>query len=332
VGCDTCDGSSNHVGHGSQKFLYKGMSAATLRERNVSILNPWSPPRGAMVLNASTTKALNIKPNCATPTVQPTICDPSLRSANTQAECGSADDIYYYSPWRAPGFAPVIDACGVAGGRHPGQGIGPAGAQFQNSTAAKQGDFGSDLPPMESQATWQAGSDVEVGWTVMANHGGGYAYRLARADGPLTEASFRKLPLDFQGPSILRWDGDVRSQLQFNATRVSVGTSPPGSMWARNPVPSVLWEREGPTFEPYCQESAECRAYQVETGGFGSKPGICRCSGHSNGGPLLPNLEIVDKVRIPAGLPLGRYVLQWRWDCEESDQVWASCSDVTIVA
>jgi len=76
---------------------------------------------------------------------------------------------------------------GSAGGRFPGQGIGGAGAQFQNSSVAKEGDVGSQLPKMPAQAIWEAGSSVEVGWTVMANHGGGYAYRLAPADGPLTE-------------------------------------------------------------------------------------------------------------------------------------------------
>ena len=35
---------------------------------------------------------------------------------------------------------------------------------------------------------------------------------------------------------------------------------------------------------------------------------------------------------IPADLAPGDYVLQWRWDCEESDQIWASCADVTVVA
>lgn len=59
---------------------------------------------------------------------------------------------------------------------------------------------------------------------------------------------------------------------------------------------------------------------------------MCRCSGHSNGGPLLPNLEMVDRLRIPATLRPGPYVLQWRWDCEESDQVWASCADVSVSA
>lgn len=279
-----------------------------------------------MVLNRSTTKKLRIKSNCATPTTNATICDPGLRTANTQAACGSEDDIYFYSPWRAPGSAPVIDACGSAGGRHPGQGIGPAGAQFQNSSLAKQGDLGSMLPPMRSQATWQAGSLVEVGWTVMANHGGGYAYRLAPLGAPLTEETFRKMPLDFVGESMLRWDGDLGTQLKFAASRVSSGTVPAGSSWAKNPIPTTLWEREGPSFQPVCNESHACKQSMI----YGGDPGVCRCSGYSNYGPLLPNLEVVDNVRIPKGLAPGRYVLQWRWDCEESDQVWASCSDVTV--
>ena len=42
-------------------------------------------------------------------------------------------------------------------------------------------------------------------------------------------------------------------------------------------------------------------------------------------------IEIVDTVALPAELPSGEYVLGWRWDCEESNQIWTSCSDVTIV-
>lgn len=48
------------------------------------------------------------------------------------------------------------------------------------------------------------------------------------------------------------------------------------------------------------------------------KPGVCKCSGHSNGGPLLPNLEVVDLLQVPRDLAPGKYVLQWRWDCEVS--------------
>jgi len=64
---------------------------------------------------------------------------------------------------------------------------------------------------------------------------------------------------------------------------------------------------------------------------FGAAQGACKCSGYSNGGPLLPNLEVVDEIRVPDVAP-GNYVLQWRWDCEESDQVWASCADIQIQA
>ena len=166
---------------------------------------------------------------------------------------------------------------------------------------------------------------------------------------------------------------------------------PKGSSWRKNPIPTVLWEREGPSFEPLCTESEvrrggrmagwrddrsisvracwgsthpipspnpnqACRGYQVHGGG-GPGEHVCRCSGHSNGGPLLPNLEMVDRLRIPATLRPGPYVLQWRcgrghrthltlitspretrtriparWDCEESDQVWASCADVSVSA
>jgi len=41
---------------------------------------------------------------------------------------------------------------------------------------------------------------------------------------------------------------------------------------------------------------------------------------------------MVDKLQIPAGLPAGDYSVSWRWDCEETPQVWNSCSDVIITA
>ena len=36
------------------------------------------------------------------------------------------------------GSAPVIDACGMAGGRYPGQGHGGAGADYMNTSLSKQ--------------------------------------------------------------------------------------------------------------------------------------------------------------------------------------------------
>lgn len=39
------------------------------------------------------------------------------------------------------------------------------------------------------------------------------------------------------------------------------------------------------------------------------------------------NLEIVDKVVVPKDLPPGRWVLNWRMDQEESNQIWQSCGE-----
>ena len=165
IGCGECDGTFNHFGHGKQRFLYKGMTPAQLAAANVTMANPWVPEPGSLTLDPVSTAGLVAKSNCAHPTTNATLCGGAtnwLRSLNTEATCGSKEDFYYYSPWRAPGSAPVIDACGVAGGRHPGQGIGGAGASFENSSLAKQGDVGSDLPSMPPQATWKAGATAEV--------------------------------------------------------------------------------------------------------------------------------------------------------------------------
>ena len=92
-----------------------------------------------------------------------------------------------------------------------------------------------------------------------------------------------------------------------------------GSTWVKNPIP----RNDGFTgagFAPKCDEVPDCRTTAVESD--------CLCSGMW--GPY--NLEIVDYVTLPSSLAPGKYVLGWRWDCEESNQVWASCSDVQITA
>lgn len=41
--------------------------------------------------------------------------------------------------------------------------------------------------------------------------------------------------------------------------------------------------------------------------------------------------NLADKVVVPR-VPPGDYVMSFRWDCEGTDQVWGSCSDVTITS
>jgi len=41
---------------------------------------------------------------------------------------------------------------------------------------------------------------------------------------------------------------------------------------------------------------------------------------------------IIDLVRLPSTLPPGKYVVGWRWDAEQTAQVWSGCGDVEVVA
>jgi hypothetical protein len=147
----------------------------------------------------------------------------------------------------------------------------------------------------------------------------------------LNEKCFQTYPLDFVGQSWFRWGGAEGKTSYFNATTVggegTTSTSPAGSEWRINPIPRAwrdktgAWGKNpagssnqaqtGEGFQPFCEDSA----------GYS-------CT--SEWGPY--NMEIVDKVQIPANLTAGEWVLGWRWDCEESNQIWQSCSDVTVVA
>mmetsp|Transcript_20430 Transcript_20430/g.53178 ORF Transcript_20430/g.53178 Transcript_20430/m.53178 type:complete len:419 (-) Transcript_20430:197-1453(-) len=336
IGCDKCDGQTGQkIPCCSKKFNF-------VPTANLTSPMPWGAD--GLVVDKAFVASFNRdaeRPSTMThPEVKPTVCDPRLRTLNTQAECGSPEDFWYNAPWRYPGKAPVTDSCGTAGGVLPGQSAGTAGATYVKTVHATVGDLGSKvLRAMPTGVTWTAGTDVEVAWTQKAWHGGGYTYRICPADQPLNEECFQKTPLQFVGNSSLRWGGVGGEQVFFNSSakgwEVSSGTIPEGSTWRKCPLPRGpwSWDMSGPSFEPVCEESEACKSM---TSGSRPKclgpdaPCTCKCSGDGIGD--LPQLEIVDKVHIPATLPAGKYVVGWRWDCEESTQVWASCADVEIVA
>lgn len=250
------------------------------------------------------------------------------RTVNTDVPDGDDADYYQYSPWRAPGSSAIFDPCGVAGGVMAG--FGPFdqqyGIKYINTTNAKVGDLGTHLPRRDFGVVWQAGDVVEVSWAINANHGGGYYYRLCKLpdDGSaITEKCFQETPLRFVGQTRFRWNGDPTTDEEIDNVFVSVGTFPPGSRWAMNPVPRNDTAQTGTSFAPKCNET--CTGCTT-----GSDPACmtCRCTGEWG----VRNLEIVDNLALPWMLPAGNYVLGWRWDTEESNQVWTSCSDVTITA
>ena len=142
----------------------------------------------------------------------PTYLDKKWWTANHNATPGSYEDIWRFNPWRAPGHAPVWDACGMAGGSpkevfnagaynttvhaeppslifltltltltfHPHPHPHPHPNPDPDQVHAKIGDLGSQvLAPRPSGTVWRRGSVAKARWQLTARHGGGYQYRRA---------------------------------------------------------------------------------------------------------------------------------------------------------
>jgi hypothetical protein len=277
---------------------------------------------------------------------------------NLEAVEGSEEDSYRFNPWRAPGSAPVVDPCGQAGGKFPQTPVG-GDSVYTDTQQARMGDMGSVvLKPVEArlQPTWAAGTAVDVGWGMRYNHGGGYQYRLCPADEPLTEACFQRTPLEFvRAEHRLLWNnGSLIARLGEDkgvfVSGAGVTFGPPGSTWARNPIPRVNTDNRGLANASGCNNTGAsggrdrpaCQQFPAlcpqDTGTYplcsktrgwpcsydGSGQGAC--SGDWTAG------VIADKVIIPQGLRPGKYILGWRYDSEETAQVWSNCADVNIAA
>jgi len=310
-----------------------------------------------------------------------------------------------YNPWCAPGSAGVMDPCGVAGGDKV---QGSAGNGGDAPPGYSLGHKGSELPPLPGikPRIWKVGEAVDVAWAIVANHGGGYQYRLCPKNSPQTEECFQTTPLEFVGDEqyiqycpyqynsekpnpiptypakgwnestpanyppekIFNKMCDRTNRTAIPAKRLNVGTFPEGSTWTRNPIPACNAPAGG-AFNWGCLVSSipdkyppvPASAYQFAPPGNDlSRPGLLLggfgigscfgCNQHIN--PKDCNIfgkkyknnctvdetaaqifqwSVVDKVRVPSVTP-GDYVVSFRWDSEQTPQVWASCSDVTIVA
>jgi hypothetical protein len=135
---------------------------------------------------------------------------------------------------------------------------------------------------------------------------------------------------------------------------VSVGTLPEGSAWRRNPIPACNCDkgynctrihrgkdsefdgaaetddrRHDPAFDAY--DPLGSGGHPCETGYQFEPPwaegfGYWGSGAHNSGESLL--WQLVDKVKVPE--EKGEYLLSWRWDCENSPQVWGNCADIVV--
>merc|ERR1712137_527786 len=233
------------------------------------------------------------------------------------------------------------------------------------------------------KTVWQRGSTVEVAFAIMANHGGGYSWRLCKKGQPITEECFQQNVLSF-APGNVSWlqysdlipnhHGYIKLQ-RFEIPRVVVseGTFPGGSEWARNPVPSCSYcdQTQCGNLLPNLTEPVDPAPVVSGDDWFGGeawwKQEQCAqdCSGFSlmqcpPGMTQFPEpapgisgylgnylvdihsepvgdvgtegfpFSIVDEDVLPSNLEVGDYLLSWRWDAEQSPQIWQNCTDILI--
>merc|ERR1712232_929729 len=156
-------------------------------------------------------------------------------------------------------------------------------------------------------------------------------------------------------------------RFELPLVKVSDGTFPKASEWARNPVPACrlcdqsicgigiqpnlseafkpgYWMGNGTYYGGLkCFHEEQCGQHCAGHNMTSCPPGMTQfpeplpgISGY-NWGPSEPYgrqgfpYNIVDKVEVPATLPKGDYLLSWRWDCEQTNTIWQSCADVQLL-
>jgi hypothetical protein len=185
---------------------------------------------------------------------------------------------------------------------------------------------------------WTAGEIVEGAYTIAANHGGGHQYRLCPVENldnnTLDESCFQSTVMEFANDKsafiVMSDDGTVSVNITFDAMDIddnnTDGVMPKGSTWRKIGIPpcgSWYGGLDGDcTRGPQFTDHAPPGYY-----GYGTNPDA---NGNSPDLQANPNWKVVDELKVPEGLS-GDYVVSWRWDCEQTAQVWTQCAVVTIV-
>merc|ERR1712167_84678 len=85
---------------------------------------------------------------------------------------------------------------------------------------------------------------------------------------------------------------------------------------------------EGPQFPPHGGYPGKFADEGIYTYGFGNNQGQDNPTMDVGGSFLF---SIIDLVKVPEDIPAGLYALSHRYDCEQTTQVWNTCSNVLIL-
>eukprot|EP00035_Acanthoeca_spectabilis_P030759 m.477415 g.477415 ORF g.477415 m.477415 type:complete len:126 (-) comp43590_c0_seq1:50-427(-) len=125
-------------------------------------------------------------------------------------------------------------------------------------------------------------------------------------------------------------------------------------MWTRNPIPACKFCNQAECMTNYSdwleQQHCSQSCSGLNISGHTCPPGMAQFepAGHSLSGYYSSKCidvhgesecdglhrfqySIVDKVQIPKAIPAGKYLLSWRWDCEQSRQIWQNCADIQLI-
>lgn len=176
--------------------------------------------------------------------------------------------------------------------RHPGS--DPGMAPVMHPCSAAYGDEHHFTPFTSGydcgSTVWTVNSTVEVISAINNNHGGYYQFRLC----PLVDK-------DYAGMQEADCEKNV---IEFASKQVGVKPQFSGKTLPGGPPSSYI--------------TADDRAGRKD-GSMWRNVNFARTDGSL----------YVDQLRVP-DLADGKYVLQWRWDCIETAQVWTSCADITL--
>ncbi|OEU12076.1 hypothetical protein FRACYDRAFT_244311 [Fragilariopsis cylindrus CCMP1102] len=185
---------------------------------------------------------------------------------------------------------------------------------------------------------WTAGEIVEGAYNVGANHGGGHQYRLCPVENlnnnTLDESCFQSTVMEFANDKSLfiamADDGTVTVNITFDAMDINDdntdGVMPKGSTWRKIGIPPCAGWKIGD--ETKCTRGPQFTDHAPP--GYYGKGGSYPVANSPDLQAVLSSWKVVDKLKVPEGLS-GDYVVSWRWDSEQTPQVWTQCAIVTIV-